>query len=91
MLPGIPPHTYTTHPKRSLVHFWNIKLLSITRPLHHRGIRADLSRFLYIPAFSWLFPFYRWACRIRCSLPVYPDIRPCCHLLVKNREQFQYD
>src|SRR5512141_2625941 len=35
-VPGTPLNTSTTHPKRSLVHFWNIKLLSTnawcTRP-----------------------------------------------------------
>ena len=48
------PHTYVTHPMRLIVHFWNIKLLSLVRSLHHMGIRVRAGGvFNVTPLFSF--------------------------------------
>jgi hypothetical protein len=49
------PHTYATHPMRLVVHFWNIKLLSLIRALHHFVTLKENTNFWLL---CRLFPFF---------------------------------
>jgi len=72
---GNAPHTYTTHPMRLLVHFWNIKLLSLIRALHHFVTLNENADFL---RYCRLFSIFRHKSNgsvhvFTKKIPIFPD------------------